>query len=121
MEASITPTAEKGKIPFQKIIEAIGTINVSIDWDGNEGKASLNEYLAAEVEGFGLEVSLDIYAYAQSEPATYDYPGSFEIVDSKVFVSGITLYNEDGEDMTKWTDEEYDAVEAAIINSINIQ
>lgn len=107
-------------IPLTEIISGLKPKRISLDWDGDRGFAKIEEMLMYDGDNVSVEYSAEVHAIGQTEKSTYDYPGSFEIVDTDIWTSGIVVRDENGEAM-QMTDAEYDLLEGRLMDSLIVE
>lgn len=108
------------QMPLTKIIAGLKPIRVSLEWDGDRGFAKIEDRLVYEGEKLAVQYSADVHALGVTEKSTHDYPGSFEIIDTEIYTTGIWVRDEDGVEIPM-TDAEYDMLESKIKESIIVE
>jgi hypothetical protein len=91
-----------------------------MDWDGDRGFAKIQERLVYEGEKLAVQYSADVHSLGVTEKSTHYYPGSFEIIDTEIWTSGIVVRDENGEEL-QMTDSEYDMLESKIKETIIVE
>lgn len=106
------------QIDFQKLIKEIPSIEVSLEWDGNEGRTKLEGH-EVETSSFFLVIGLSIFESGTTDSGDYFTPPSFSSNGVNSEINSLKVYKNESEEEIKFTEEQDSLLYKEIISLIS--